>query len=252
VKLWNLQNVQITLDGTEEVYNRSKAYIYQEGSPYRIVMGNIQRLLDASITVTVRLNLDLHNANNLLELVDELGSRFSGRSGLYVYGYYLFDKENPQALLHSEDGWQKRARAMSRLEEKIAEYGLDMKCRIPKSLKVNHCMADCGHCVTILPTGDIGLCDHYTESEFIGHIDREGFDTKMVESWQEHTMGAAECADCAHYPSCVRLKKCTSTNICFDRFKQEKSLKLQREMLYEYQCWQSHTVPDQIEGSDLC
>lgn len=26
--LWNLKNVQVTLDGTEEVYNRSKAYIY--------------------------------------------------------------------------------------------------------------------------------------------------------------------------------------------------------------------------------
>ena len=44
---WDLKNVQITLDGTEKVYNRSKAYIYQEGSPYQVVMGNIQRLLDA-------------------------------------------------------------------------------------------------------------------------------------------------------------------------------------------------------------
>ena len=44
---WNLKEVQVTLDGTEEVYNRSKAFVYQEGNPYRIVMENIRRLLKA-------------------------------------------------------------------------------------------------------------------------------------------------------------------------------------------------------------
>ena len=47
---WALKEVQITLDGTEAVYNRSKAFIYPKGSPYRIVTGNILRLLNAGIS----------------------------------------------------------------------------------------------------------------------------------------------------------------------------------------------------------
>ncbi|MEI3172875.1 MAG: radical SAM protein [Lachnospiraceae bacterium] len=32
VSHWKLKNVQITLDGTEEIYNRSKAFIYKDGT----------------------------------------------------------------------------------------------------------------------------------------------------------------------------------------------------------------------------
>ena len=49
VGLWNLKRVQISLDGTEQIYNRCKAYIYKEGSAYQIVMDNIQRLLDSNV-----------------------------------------------------------------------------------------------------------------------------------------------------------------------------------------------------------
>ena len=249
---WDLKNVQITLDGTEKVYNRSKAYIYQEGSPYQVVMGNIQRLLDASVSVIIRLNLDLHNAEDLLNLMDELKDRFGGRKGLHVYGYYLFDAENPQAHLHSEEGWRKRQEAMGRLEEKIRSYGMDLNRRISKHIQVDHCMADCGFGVTILPTGNIGLCDHYPDSEFIGHLDRDGFDTKMVASWQEKVEGAPDCGDCACYPSCIKLKKCTSSNICFERMKREKIQKVRQQMRCEYKCWMNNDAEDADQNPEIC
>lgn len=51
VSHWKLKSVQITLDGTEEIYNRSKAFIYKDGkSPYQVVLANIQRLLDAGVS----------------------------------------------------------------------------------------------------------------------------------------------------------------------------------------------------------
>lgn len=252
VELWNLQEVQITLDGTEEVYNRSKAYIYQEGNPYQIVLGNVQRLLVASISVVVRLNLDLHNADNLLSLVEKLANRFGRRQGLTIYGYYIFDKENPQALLHSEEEWKKRADAMERLNEKICYYGLDRKSGISKTLRTRHCMADCGHCVTILPTGNIGLCDHHTEDEYIGHVDRKDFDAELVASWQEQVQGSADCGDCAYYPSCIVLKKCTSNSICFERFRQERRRLIQRQMEYEYSCWKAQQNTEETDEDELC
>ena len=39
--LWNLKNVQITIDGTEQTYNRVKAFIYKGVNAYETVMQNI-------------------------------------------------------------------------------------------------------------------------------------------------------------------------------------------------------------------
>ena len=80
VELWKLKRIQITLDGTEDMYNRSKAFIYKNGpSPYQVVLTNIERLLDAGVAVAIRLNMDNHNAENLMLLADELHVRFAGR-----------------------------------------------------------------------------------------------------------------------------------------------------------------------------
>ena len=51
---------------------------------------------------------------------------------------------------------------------------------VEKKPKMNYCMADSGNAVTILPGGEIGLCEHFSETEFIGHIDREGFDEAVA------------------------------------------------------------------------
>lgn len=64
VELWKLKRIQITLDGP---------------SSYQVVLANIERLLDAGVSVGIRLNMDNHNAENLMLLADELHERFAGR-----------------------------------------------------------------------------------------------------------------------------------------------------------------------------
>lgn len=252
VASWNLKKVQITLDGTEQVYNRSKAYIYQEGSPYQVVLENMGRLLDTGVAVDVRLNMDIYNAGDLLALVDELVCRFSGKTGLRVYAHHLFDWERPMAELHCDAEWEKRDEAMQRLEEKIEHLGLAMKPGISQNLRLNHCMADSGKSITITPTGDIGLCEHYSESEFIGHIDREGFDETMVKSWKERTPEVPECNDCFCYPNCIQLKRCASKSICFRQLRQERLRKTQRQMMNEYRRWQSQDTLEESGYDELC
>lgn len=250
--LWNLRNVQITLDGTEAVYNRAKAYIYPEGNPYQVVLANIGRLLDASVAVAVRLNMDLYNAGDLMELVDELARRFRGKKGLHIYAHYLFREDTPSAQLHSAQGWEARDQALARLTERIAQLGLASGAGIRRTLKANYCMADSGNSVTIAPTGEIGLCDRYSDSEFIGHIDREDFDQAAVESWRETLEPFAECPDCFHYPECWRLKKCPTSNNCFP---QQRNLLLricQRQMAAEYDHWKNQTGPEELPDPELC
>ena len=250
---WHLKMVQITLDGTEEVYNRSKAYIYRDGkSPYQVVLSGVGRLLDAGITVAVRLNLDLYNAENLLSLADELAERFHGKKGLFVYAHLLFDAEPSAAGSHAAEEWQPRYEALYRLNRKLMQYGLSRNQRIKKNLKLSHCMADSGNAVVITPGGDIGLCEHYSESEFIGHIDREGFDKAVQASWKETAPAIPECADCFFYPECLKLKKCAAGSSCFPEDRELTIRNVRQSMLHEYRLWQQNRQHEEDEADPLC
>lgn len=249
---WNLKRVQISLDGTEEVYNRSKAFIYREGSPYRVVLSNMERLLDAGVQIVVRLNMDLYNAENLMALVEELAQRFEGKEGLRVYAHVLFEKNEAMADSHTEEGWRKRDEAMERLCARIEEHGLASVAGISKSLRMNHCMADGGKSVTILPTGDVGLCEHFSENEFIGHIRREGFDQETIDSWKKKMPQSPECDDCFCYPECVELEKCPNVGKCFQHRRNEKLRKTQRQMVNEYRYWLCQDAGSEAEDDELC
>lgn len=252
VKNWNLKQVQITLDGTEAVYNKVKAFIYRQGSPYQVVMENIGHLLENGVFVSIRLNMDMHNAENLLELVDDLAGHFTDKKGLTVYAHHLFDGDKPMADIHSYEEWEQRDIAMVRLNEKITALGLAPRSGIRKTPKTNFCMADSGKAVTILPNGEIGLCEHYSETEFIGHIDREGFDQTVVNSWKERIPEIPECAECFYYPDCLQLKKCASGSVCFEHLRRERRRQIQREMMNEYEKWKNQDISEAEDFPELC
>lgn len=175
VSHWKLKSVQITLDGTEEIYNRSKSFIYKDGkSPYQVVLANIQRLLDAGVSVHIRLNMDEHNADNLMELADELHERFGENKRLTVYSHVLYEflgcKESIPADSRNELYQKQQA-----LYHKLVTLGYVKKLGLRKDLPLRRCIADHGGALTILPNGELGLCEQYSENNFIGHIDSESW-----------------------------------------------------------------------------
>jgi len=249
---WNLKKVQITLDGTEAVYNKTKAFIYKGTNPYQTVLANIGHLLDAEVAVQIRLNMDLYNAEDLLKLVDELAERFAGRKGVHVYAHYIFEGNTPMAESHSAEEWEERERAMIRLEDRIAQHGLAGRGGISKNYRLNHCMADSGRSVTILPDGNIGLCEHFSEDEFIGHIESDTFDETMVKSWRETAPEIPECATCFYYPECIRLEKCANSRVCFAQERSDRLRKTKRAMRNEYEKWKNQERSEEPEEAALC
>lgn len=252
VKDWNLRHVQITLDGTEPVYNKTKAFIYKDGSAYQRVLSNIGLLLDAGVIVQIRLNMDLYNAENLLKLVEELSDRFAERKGLHVYAHHIFDGNKPMAGMYTAEEWEKRDAALRRLEDTIFTCRLAGKGGISKKPRLNFCMADSGRSVTVLPDGNIGLCEHYSESEFIGHIASDCFNQTVVKSWKERIPEIPECADCFYYPDCIQLKKCASGSVCFHQMRQELLRQTRRQMKNEYDKWRSNAQAEEEDESVNC
>ncbi len=251
VEQWKLKSVQITLDGTENIYNKTKAFIYKDTNPYEIVMDNIGRLLDAEIRVSIRLNMDLYNADDLQDLVKELAQQFAGKKGLSVYAHHLFKMGTSDAELHTEEEWEKRKMVMEHLVECIVENNLYTTRGISKNIKLNHCMADSGKSVTILPDGNVGLCENFSETEFVSHIEGEGFDAKAVASWKERTPEIPECAECFYFLDCVKLKKCPNESVCYRQFREEKLRSTQRAMLSTYEKWKANDISEEPEEDNF-
>lgn len=235
VDLWKLRNIQITLDGTEDVYNRSKAYINSNGSPYRRVISNIHRLLQAGIGVRIRLNIDSHNADNLLLLVDELHREFPNAKHMTVYPHPLFGESVKNAALYDDHKRVVMYQRIAEIQERIEAFGMAERPRLEHHVKLHQCMADSDHAVVVLPTGHLGKCEHYTDSHFYGHIDSDEPDAAMLASFRESRDEAEDCATCAIYPDCFRLRKCEVATHCYPEMREWATRKIRRAMQVAYE-----------------
>lgn len=246
--LWRLKRVQITLDGTEDVYNRCKAFIYKGVNAYRRVINNIHRLQEAGIKVSIRMNIDMHNADDLLKLAEELHREFPNPEGISVYIHQLFEEEKERTAIHDE---QKRKIVFAKMREIrriLSKGGLNSAERLRRKIKTNRCMADNDACITITSNGHIGKCDHYTHQYFVSHIDGEEWDEDMLQSFRETNDEIEACATCFDYPNCFMLKRCQATHHCFPEVCEDNLGKVKHEMLVAYNHYK--TRKDEYEVQD--
>ena len=233
-ELWQLKKIQITLDGSEKVYNHSKAFIYKDVNAYKRVIGNIHRLQNAGIHVSIRLNIDMYNAENLLELAEELHSEFNTPKGISIYVHALFGETKGSKAMHDA---QKRKFVFEKIKEiefKLKDYGFLRPNRLNREIKVNHCMADNDNSAVIVPSGHIGKCEHYSEDHFIGHIDNKKWDTQMMEDFRTTRDEIDACNACFDYPNCMRLELCENNHNCYLEKRQYKLEGLQQSVLKEF------------------
>lgn len=239
--LWNLKKVQITIDGTESTYNKAKHYIYDEGkngSPFKIVLGNIQRLVDNKIPVTVRLNVGAYNRKDLLDLVDLLGERFKGNRLLKIYTHWLFDAYNSD--VKTEEIEAEVFASISEIDRKIVGLGFGGPSKSLSLYKGSHCMADSGKHMCILPDGGITLCEHYTDTNKVCTIYNfpKDVDMEMLEKYREIKPPFQQCFNCPLYMDCSTLKICSdSDEKCSVARQQYKIGKKMAAIRQSYKSW---------------
>lgn len=235
--LWKLRDVQVTLDGTEAVYNRTKAFIYKDGkSAFAVVTDNIERLLNAEINVSIRMNMGEHNKEDLYALAEWIASRYPDKKYLRAYAHLLFEKEIAVASPGPVDTRMQHARELLDFEEFCAGKGLLKGVPLENRVKVNACMMDSPSAVTILPNGRIGKCEHFLEEGYVGDIYSGVTDVERAESYKERGNGKELCAGCSAFPVCIKLKSCPNEGgrICdaAERMIEEETLKRRVEATY--------------------
>ena len=201
---WNLRKVQITVDGTEKVYNRIKAYIDADESPYFRVMDNIRFALEAGIRVSVRMNMGEVNAKDLLLLADDLKERFQKYPDFFAYVAVINDFTGK---MHVQNSMRTQKEDYDRLRDRLAENGIYLKRNILRGLRTSRCMADDDASETILPDGRVGRCEHYSDSMITGNISDNARDKEVEKRWKK-PLSVPECEHCVLYPACWKLQMC--------------------------------------------
>ncbi|MCR4621542.1 MAG: 4Fe-4S cluster-binding domain-containing protein [Clostridiales bacterium] len=228
---WKLRNIQITLDGTEEIYNETKAYVNPCDNPYRRVLRNIEWLLDNGIAVNVRLNVTDKNLSDLCVLIDELSERFSDKDGFSCYSHAVYDGVGFEPLQYDDCTRDMIDRQTAYLDAKLQEKKLLGSLRRLPYLRVINCMADNDACRLIYPDGRIGKCENRSSVDAIGDIYHDITDPQK-DAWYKTVVPNANCDDCCLFPHCFDLEPCPEAGTCskskFD-WKQKRYVSIMKE-----------------------
>lgn len=206
-ELWRLKSVQITLDGTEAIYNQTKAYVAVSGSPYYRVLDNIELLLSKGIRVNVRLNLDQHNRNDLQELIEYLMERFGKFKRFDAYVHVLYENEGYEPIKRDQESRKSLAELQTQLNSIILEKGRGRYHRVLPQIKLHSCMADSMNSLVVFPNGQLYKCEHVMPGDEVGNIESGVVVTNNIEKFQK-PIELRTCSDCSLLPSCYLLKEC--------------------------------------------
>lgn len=234
--LWKLSRIQITLDGTEEVYNKAKAYVYKLGSPYKRVINNIRLLAESGIKVNIRLNIDLYNADDLMKLADDLYANFHDLEKVKAYSHVIFEKDGEE---RSDEDRKLLYQKQKELEAKLSGYGLfaSEKPNLQRQIKLNFCGSDNDASVLIAPDGSLGKCEHFVDRDFFGHVDSEVQDKSMLAKFKKRRPAIEACNTCPLFPECIRLEVCSELRHCYPEERAQRLERIKRAMVAEYEGW---------------
>ena len=72
-------------------------------------------------------------------------------------------------------------------------------------------MADDCATTTIMPDGELGKCEHYSDTDFWGSIYSDKIDRSVIEDFRRAKYLGEHCDKCRLYPLCYQLIRCAQT-----------------------------------------
>lgn len=211
-KVWNLKSVNISMDGTEERYNRIKSYVNPKHDPYQKVMENIGLLINHGIRVNLRMNFDKGNYNDFNDLVQDAVKRFGSTPLINVSAHQIngefHDDNNP----HGTEEWF--SKKIVELNDIARDSGLYRKeVRLPSLVSLG-CKAAMKSTVTITPEGKLVRCpEQFGDDQTTGSVS-EGITRKdIILSWKQ-LIEYQRCYRCKFYPQCLKIKNCSVGDRC--------------------------------------
>lgn len=196
--VWHISKVQITLDGTKKEYEARKKYVNFPNA-FEKVIENINLLADNGITVAIRLNYDRNNINDILDLIDYLGTSITSKNKVICYAYPLFGTDASSA-----PDVRETALLLVDINKKIVENNLSHgKNTFTLHFVTSKCYACLRNSFLINPEGNLAKCSMaMNEDEFIGNVSTPISLTSKYLNWCSTELPNSECYSCKFLPLC--------------------------------------------------
>jgi len=203
---WNIQWIQISIDGMKEEYLRRKCYYSNKTDIFDTLIENIGKLLNHNIHVDIRLNIDVENANDCIKVAEYLKKKYSSDLNLNVYPAFLSSEKyntanNCERLKYFENIYD-----LYHPEE-------DLLTNIPK---INACFFQQKDAFVIDTDGSILCCerDIGKQKTKISTV----YDISTFENLNKPVYIIPEiktcCKKCVYYPKCGGGCKALYGNLC--------------------------------------
>lgn len=195
IKIWKLKRVQVSVDGNESDYANRKRYLNPKYHNYESMMKSVSLLLENDIHVTLRVNYDNENVDNIKDFFGDIKTRFGTPDNLSIYLAMIFQaKKNEDciALYHKAES----------LKEYLVKIGFGKEKNSFLKIEKNYCGADSGDkSVVIAPDGLLYHCEHIPGNLPFGSI----FDPDVVVHSDERTCQPIHegCKHCPFLPKCT-------------------------------------------------
>jgi radical SAM protein with 4Fe4S-binding SPASM domain len=207
-KLWNLRNVRITLDGTEKTYNETKKYKKCADSPFQIVLKNIDNLLAEGISVTIRLNIEKKNMDDVKKLINYLCKKYKDN---FLLDFMLRPLNNTNENKQIESVGINRDSVLNEItlmKEKLFSDGFFVNCGKLTGLTLCSCIADSGKYIAIKPNGDLVYCSSDFDKKNYGSVYNDSRPIPFPELSKQLFEKKAICDDCPLFAICSPSKLC--------------------------------------------
>ena len=212
--LWHLWGLQICVDGTEESYNRIKAFVGAKDNPYQRIMHNIGLLLENGIAVGLRMNYDVGNYDEFKSVVDEAYERFGNNPLLSVTAHPVIGehKDLNGEIHHGDDAWFTQREI--EMDDIAYRKGYIRRERSLPFLNYSKCTAGNEASVTVRPDGGIVRCPQlFGDDQLTGTVKKGIINRDIIQSWKQ-SVDAEVCWDCTLYANCNRLVRCPDSVYC--------------------------------------
>ena len=193
---WNVEDVQITLDGLKQTYEKRKAYVNKDQGNFTKILKKIEIVANKKIRVHIRLNVDQTNTKEILQLLNVLEERFGEMPEVTWYPAFLTGVGN------------------SLTEEEKVSFITDMFRTLhnPTKMSIAHrmyslpksrpCMRNDSRSFSVDVYGKVYACEH-----LVGRLEKSigtlnSFDEKNNEK-RSSLILRKKCKTCVFLPKCM-------------------------------------------------
>ncbi|MBP3729648.1 MAG: radical SAM protein [Lachnospiraceae bacterium] len=238
---WHVRNVQVTLDGTEEKYNRVKDFIDCEGSAFVRVLSNVRRLCEAKIPLYIRINAAPGDLEDAYRLADYLKAEFGVGflAGVYVNNLFMTGEEpisygeppqSVQTYLEEVETLQKTIRSEGLQDPQWLENKMDEPMA---GFKTSLCRASSmASSLVINQAGRLTNCQHCLPGDFFGDVWKG---IVKDENWSRINRPPVKeaCQDCPMLPSCTNQSAYCPNLLRWCGWDMRRKLRLALDRLWE-------------------